>query len=155
MQHLRRAQTTAKPLLSLATYFCDLAASQGYAAAGVRSQSYFTCGVISAQQALLRSPPAPFALSEALHTAAACSPAYCISSRGFAGQAVSRLKKTVTRAKRIAQQQHGGRSGPVSDQLDPTSNEAVATIPQESSTVQASQSSATHLQVTSLKGNHR
>lgn len=152
MQHLRKAQITAKPLLSLATYFCDLTASQGCAAAGVRSQLYFSCGLTSAQQALLQPPPAPFALSESLHTAAACSPAYCISNRGFAGQAASRLKKTVTRAKRIAQQQHGGRSGPVGDQLDPTSNEAVATIPQESSTVQASQSSATQLQVEDVVG---
>ena len=146
MQHLRKTQTTVKPLLSLASFYCDITASRNPLAVLLRS-SHYGWSLISAQQALAASPHPLLPQADVHYIAAAYSPAYSISSRGFASRGIARFKQSVNRAERIAQQQKGGRKGPVRDTVDPTSNEAVATIPQESSTVQASKGPASELQV--------
>lgn len=116
MQHLRRVCTTSKPLFSLASVYCDLAASRkSQAAAALGSRPFITSSswLGASQQAssgwahnVLPGPDGRHHWATDPAHAVACH----ISSRGLASQSASRLKQSVTRAKRIAQQQHGGRS---------------------------------------------
>jgi len=154
MQHLRRAQSTSRSLLSLARFYCDLtAAKTPQAGQTLVSRQLISSSCVASQQTpsacLCRSWPLQD-LQSHWRADFRASPSSLVCSRGFASQSASRLKQSVARAKRIAQQQHGGRGGAVTDALDPTSNEAVETIPQDQSSVQASQSQATDLQVPQL-----
>lgn len=156
MQHLRKVHSTSRSLLSLAKSSCDLTAAKAPRAGQILvSRQLISSSCVVSQQ----TPSACFGFSwplqdlqshrradlRALPTSSYCPLLVC--SRGFASQSTSRLKQSVARAKRIAQQQHGGRGGAVTDAVDPASNEAVETIPQDQSSVQASQSQATDLQV--------
>ena len=151
MQHLRKAHSTSQSLLSLNKFSCDLTAVKTPQAEQilVRRQFISSSCVVSQQ-----TPSACLCFFWQLQDLQSqrkadlrASPTSFVCSRGFASQSASRLKQSVARAKRIAQQQHGGRGGAVTDAVDPTSNEAVETIPQDQSSVQASQSQATDLQV--------
>lgn len=148
MQHLRNIYTTFKPVLSLAKFCCESNASRtSQTACSLVSRQCSTSSLVGSQQTLFG-----FSHSSLPHldcwTAGLSGAHVClVSNRGFASQSASRLKQSVTRAKRIAQQQHGGRGGAVTSQADPTSNEAIETIPQDQSSVQASQSQASQLQV--------
>ena len=153
MHQLRRTVTICRPLCSLASFYADLAAARAsHAAPAGLSRPFVTASLVSStQQACCEPPPAFY--SPCINAQGSSSfgsiPAYSSShsSRGFAAQSASRLKQSVNRAKRLAQQQHGGRKGAVTEQTDPTSNESVATVPQEHTTVEANQAQATQLQV--------
>ena len=153
MHRLRRTVTISRPLCSLASFYVDLAAARAsHAAPAGLSRPFVSASLVSSTQQACCEP------SPALHSSCnnargfssfASIPPYSSShsSRGFAAQSASRLKQSVNRAKRLAQQQHGGRGGPLTDQTDPTSNESVATVPQEHTTVEANQGQASQLQV--------
>lgn len=151
MRHLRRAHSTSRFLLSLANSFRDLTAAKTPQAGQILvSRQFISSSCVVSQQ----TPSACLCFSRQLQDLQSqrrvdlrASPSAFVCSREFASQSASRLKQSVARAKRIAQQQHGGRGGAVTDAIDPTSNEAVETIPQDQSSVQASQSQATDLQV--------
>lgn len=153
MHQLRRTLTTSRPLCSLASFYSHLAAARvSHAApAGLSRPSVSASLVSNSQQAFWEPSPALISVhNNSQGSASVISiPAYSSShcSRGFAAQSASRLKQSVTRAKRLAQQQHGGRGGPLTEQTDPTSNESVATVPQEHTTVEANQGQASQLQV--------
>ena len=150
MQHLRRAYNASKPLLSLTSFCCGCNASK---------PSQKTQSLINRQyRTLVGSPQTIPAFTNSflphpdnqLHWAANVSGSHhCfVISTGFASQSASRLKQSVTRAKRLAPQHHGSRGSVKTQETDPTSNEAIETIPQDESSVQASQSQASELQVT-------
>ena len=153
MHRLRRTVTISRPLCSLASFYADLAAARAsHAAPAGLSRPFVTASLVSStQQACCE--PSPGLHSSCNNPRGSSSfggiPAYSSShsSRGFAAQSASRLKQSVNRAKRLAQQQHGGRGGPLTEQTDPTSNESVATVPQEHTTVEANQGQASQLQV--------
>ena len=143
MHHLRRNSAIVKPLFSLAGFYIDLAAARAShgTPAGLSRSLASASFVSNTQQATWElSQPDPH-LQRLLDASKHSDHVSSNGSRGFAAQSASRLKQSANRAKRIAQQQHGGR------QPDPTSNESVATIPQEHSTVETSQGQASQLQV--------
>ena len=151
MQHLRKAHSTSRSLLSLTKFPGDLTAAR----IPQTGQLLVSRQLISSSCVISQQTPSACLyyiwpqqdLQSHRRADLPASPASFVCSRGFASQSASRLKQSALRAKRIAQQQHGGRGGAVTDALDPTSNEAVETIPQDQSSVQASQSQATDLQV--------
>lgn len=151
MQHLRKAHSTSRSLLSLIKTSCDLTAARTLQAEQilVSRQLISSCCLASQQTpfACLHYCWLPQDLQSHPRADLRAPPSGFVCSRGFASQSASRLKQSAARAKRIARQQHGGRGGPVTDAVDPTSNEAVDTIPQDQSSVQASQSQASDLQV--------
>lgn len=150
MHQLRRTVTTSRPLCSLASFYLDLAAARAsHATPAGLSRPLVTVSLVNnTQQACWE----PFPASHQCRKASACSSSLTTHSnphmsRGFAAQSASRLKQSANRAKRLAQQRHGGRGGSVTEHTDPTSNESVATIPQEHTTVEAKQGQASQLQV--------
>ncbi len=151
MQHLRKANSTSRSLLSLTVFSCDLAAAKTpQAGQFLVSRQLISSSCVASQQTPSTCSYFCWPLQDLQSHRIAdlrASPSGFVCSRGFASQSASRLKQSVARAKRIAQQQHGGRGGAVTDAVDPTSNEALVTIPQDQSSVQASQSQATDLQV--------
>lgn len=149
MHRLRKTSTVAKPLFSLASFYIDLAAARAshgtpaglsrcLASASLVSNTQQASWELS--QTALDPPQSLDQSQQVVHVSSS-------SARPFAAQSAGRLKQSANRAKRIAQQQHGGRGGPLPVQSDPTSNESVATIPQEHITVEASQGQASQLQV--------
>ncbi|DBA72062.1 TPA: hypothetical protein ACH3X2_010794 [Trebouxia sp. C0005] len=156
MQHLRKAHSTSRSLLSLIKTSCDLTAARTLQAEQilVSRQLISSCCLASQQTpfACLHYCWLPQDLQSHPRADLRAPPSGFVCSRGFASQSASRLKQSAARAKRIARQQHGGRGGPVTDAVDPTSNEAVDTIPQDQSSVQASQSQASDLQVEDVVG---
>ena len=149
MHLLRRTVTTSRPLCSLSSFYSDLAAARAsHAAPDGLSRPFDSASLVSCTQ---QASPALYSScnnaqgSSSFSSAPAFSSSH--SSRGFAAQSASRLKQSVNRAKRLVQQQHGGRGTPVTEQTDPTSNESVATVPQEHTTVEANQGQASQLQV--------
>lgn len=153
MHQLRRTLTTSRPLCSLASFYAQLVAARvSHAAPPGLSRPLVSASLVSSsQQAFWEPSPASISVHNNSQGSASLSsiPAYSRShfSRGFAAQSATRLKQSVNRAKRLAQQQHGGRGGPLTEQADPTSNESVATVPQEHTTVEANQGQASQLQV--------
>ena len=153
MHQLRRAVTTSRPLFSLASFYSDLAAARASHAA----PAGLTRPLVSASFVSNTQQPTCEPSSALLNCHRKAQGASCLSSlpahsnphnsRGFAAQSASRLKQSANRAKRLAQQQHGGRGGLLTDQTDPTSNDSVATVPQEHTTVEANQGQASQLQV--------
>ncbi|KAL3131136.1 hypothetical protein ABBQ38_000441 [Trebouxia sp. C0009 RCD-2024] len=155
MHQLRRTVTTSRPLCSLASFYLDLAAARAsHATPAGLSRPLVTVSLVNnTQQACWE----PFPASHQCRKASACSSSLTTHSnphmsRGFAAQSASRLKQSANRAKRLAQQRHGGRGGSVTEHTDPTSNESVATIPQEHTTVEAKQGQASQLQVQDVVG---
>lgn len=150
MHHLRRTVTTSRPLCSLASFYLDLAAARAsHATPAGLSRALVTVSLVSnTQQACQEAFPA-FPQCQKASGCSSSLPTYSNPhiSRGFAAQSASRLKQSAHRAKRLAQQRHAGRGGPVTEQIDPTSNDSVATIPQEQTTVEAKQGQASQLQV--------
>ena len=155
MHQLRTIVTTSRPLCSLASFYCDLAAARAsHAAPAGLSRPFVSASLVSStQQACCEPSPGLYNLYNNAKSSSSfvSTPAHSSShsSRGFAAQSASRLKQSVNRAKRLAQQQYGGRGGPLTEQTDPTSNESVATVPQEQTTVEANQGQASQLQVQS------
>lgn len=154
MHQLRRTVTTSRPLCCLASFYLDLAAARAShaAPAGLSRPLLSACLASSPQQACWEPSPASYIPWQ--NPRGYLSSLYTYSnphnSRGFAAQSASRLKQSANRAKRLTQHRHGGRGGPVTEQGDPTSNESLATIPQEHTSVEAKQGQASQLQVQSL-----
>ena len=149
MHHLRRSLVASKSHFSLAHFHAELAAARAsHATPAGLSRSLVSASPVGGTTEHKPDTNLVFYyVREPADSSSTLTHSSAHSHRGFAAQSASRLKQSANRAKRIAQQQHGGRQGPLPAQSDPTSNEAVATIPQEHTTVQANQGQASQLQV--------
>ena len=137
----------SRPLLSLSSYYRQLEAARLIHSQGLPGLSCVAKAFAAEYQACL-----PQVLQASTHSAACAINAdgqqstSLLHQRHFASQSSSRLQQTVNRAKRAAQAQQGSRAVARHDD-DPASNTAVDSIPQEETSVQASQSRPTTLQV--------
>ena len=147
MQHLRRGYTTSTRLASLRSFYWEVsAADAGRNASALASRPLTSSSLAARQHLLLASGVLPGDYRS--HWSGDGLQVHALHcSRGFAAQTASRLKRPFKRPKRIAHQQHGSKAGALTRHTDPTSNDAIESIPQDETSVQASQSQASELQV--------
>lgn len=151
MQQLRGVLLVTKPLLSLRTFYTELAAAEALRtcrAACTTGHTTAWCAVCQRPLLdVLHSPTEPSNLPALRSASAYQRQSDQAHARSFASQSASRLQQTVNRAKRAAQAHKGSKATDVPAQQDPSSNTAVDSIPQSETGIQASQSRPTTLQV--------